>query len=425
MESRAALVETFSDFIQEQTSLESADIQSHRQTAFEAFSQLGLPNKRQDHWKYLNWSPIPIDSYGPAAQTPVSPEAIDAATAHLLEIQSPYTFVFINGQLIDSLSPGLKQSELDFHQEPTSPSPKQYTDGFSALNDAFSSQTIQIRVKENQVLDAPIVLAEMAYTTSNPLMVHPKSHLYLEANAKATLLKQTLGLGASPVFINEQLNVSLETGAELNHYDIHHNHTDGGLLLSQCSKTLAEKATSNAFISSFGAGVSRHEQTISLNGEQACSQLHALHMGHQQQERDITVTVSHQAPNCQSQTVARGVFDDLAKGTFTGKILVQEFARETNADLENKNILLSQTAEANSRPQLEVYNDEVKCSHGSTVGHLEPEALFYLQSRGLPLKEAKQMLINAFLAKVTESLEHPVIKDYVNSNLPWSLKADG
>jgi Fe-S cluster assembly protein SufD len=245
---------------------------------------------------------------------------------------------------------------------------------------------------------------------NQPLEIDRQHTLIVHPNATATVIEIYDQTGEKDSFSQTTTHIELQEGAKINHFFIQ-NSASPGKQTATIDITQAKNSCYQSTIIQGGAAHLNTQYHIALNGAEAKCELKSLALARKQQHIDRQFRVSHNTPHTKSRLITRGLANDQGKSTFTGKIIVHPHASKTNASLDDKNLVLSLQAEINTRPELEIYNDDIICTHGATVGHLDEEALFYLASRGIPELTAKKLLVDAFM--------QPVIQDLPTSVLPY------
>ncbi len=324
-----------------------------------------LENLDKEDWKYTNLRRHALDSFLPTDASQydsVSPESLlEFIQPLLIDPKSTQQTIYYNGQLICM--------------------------GANAADN--------IRLPKNTVHPNPYYIVHVTNPETTPLLINPKNVILAEENSQGTIIEIYISLGEKSAFTNTITEINIEKGAQLNHVFLQRSLSKSLQLAHVTVKQQANSHYTGTSVS-LGGETNRVAFAIQLQESNAHCQFYALAAAHHQQQMDVHLTVQHLQPHTMSSIISRGVVKDKARSAFTGKIVVAKDARLTSALLENKNLLLSEEAEADTRPQLEIYNNDVQCSHGATVGHLDLEALFYLKSRGIPEKEAIQLLIDAF-----------------------------
>jgi len=383
---------------------EDAMFLKNRFTALSYFKKYGMPSKQQDDWKYTDLSRYHFENF----LTPPEPShtsSLNKIHPLLIDPLSTQQFISYNGYAIQTFKP----AHFDIQTRPLSGVEDPPKNGLEALNRAFYMDTASIVIPRNCEVKEPIYLFHVIDSDQNTFMVQPKNWITLEENSQATLIEIYFSLGENPSFNNIVTEIRLAKNARLNHLFVQRSLTQN-LQIAHINVQQAEASDYTTTALLLGGALNRTNFQIDLNQAHAHSQFYALALANAKQQSDLHLCIRHNQPDCQSHTLTRGLVADHARSAFTGKIVVQEGASRSQATLENKNLLLSSEAEVDTRPQLEIYNDDVQCSHGATVGHLDLEALFYLKSRGIPEQEAKKLLIKAFMGPSLEGIPLPLRK---------------
>ncbi|WP_291159494.1 Fe-S cluster assembly protein SufD [Gemmatimonas sp. UBA7669] len=394
-----------------------------RAAGAEAFKTLGFPTTRNEDWHYTNVSAIATAQYTPAAD--VAPVSLDAAALE------PYTFggtwplvVFVNGRFnaelsrLDALPAGisvrsLADASVDDAEALGAVLGTAATadrDGFTALNAAFAGEGTYIRVSKEMVIDTPIHLLHVTDARGEGLMSHPRHVLVAERHAKAMVVESHIGLANVPYFTNAVVEAFVEDGATLQLIRVQRE----ARTAHHVGTVEARQGRDSHFVTftfQTGAALSRSNVYTVLNGEGCGCTINGLYMLDGEQHGDHQTRVEHVKENCFSREAYKGLIDDSAHGVFNGKVYVHPEAQKTDGKQTNHTLLLSEKAQIDTKPQLEIFADDVKCTHGATVGRIDETSLFYLKSRGVGKVLARQLLMYAFAADVLETIEHPVIVD--------------
>ncbi|MBL0892561.1 MAG: Fe-S cluster assembly protein SufD [Gemmatimonadaceae bacterium] len=394
-----------------------------RAAGAEAFKTLGFPTTRNEDWHYTNVSAIATAQYTPAAD--VAPVSLDAAALE------PYTFggtwplvVFVNGRFnaelsrLDALPAGisvrsLADASVDDAEALGAVLGTGATadrDGFTALNAAFAGEGTYIRVAKEMVIDTPIHLLHVTDARGEGLMSHPRHVLVAERHAKAMVVESHIGLANVPYFTNAVVEAFVEDGATLQLIRVQRE----ARTAHHVGTVEARQGRDSHFVTftfQTGAALSRSNVYTVLDGEGCGCTINGLYMLDGEQHGDHQTRVEHVKENCFSREAYKGLIDDSAHGVFNGKVYVHPEAQKTDGKQTNHTLLLSEKAQIDTKPQLEIFADDVKCTHGATVGRIDETALFYLKSRGVGKVLARQLLMYAFAADVLETIEHPVLVD--------------
>jgi len=384
-------------------------IEALRRDALAGYREQGLPTPRSEAWKYTNlrrlariaFEPSPVDD-APLAQIPDGAANLDGA----------YRAVFVNGRFDASLSMldnlpkgveigGLAAADPDLLEPHLGRIADTSQHPLAALNTAYMDDGLYMRLADGVELDAPLHLVSIARASDSALRFHPRHLIVLGANAIATLVEIHIGTGET--FANTVSEIDVGAGAMLNHYKLQNEGPDA-FHIALCQVRLADRAHYDGFVLQTGARLARNEIRVHLGNRVEC-RLNGAYLGRGDQHIDNTTFIDHAEPNSTSREVYKGVLDDTARGVFQGKILVRRDAQKTSGHQLNKTLLLSRGAEINSKPELEIYADDVKCGHGATTGELEEDALFYLQARGIAPDQARALLIAAFVGEAVSEIQ--------------------
>jgi len=411
-------------FSQLQTKLPGQDaawLKTVRLQALEHFKQTGFPTDELESWKYTNLSlnllkesftfEVPASTTAVAAQ--LKKAGFDTDKAHLV--------VFVNGHFSKELS-SLKVlakgvTVQNIASALTDETVKAFVGkialsqnrAFTALNTAFFTDGLFIQLEAGKVLDAPVHVVYVSANAGQATQSHLRNLLVLSNDSKANVIEHFWGENVSAYFTNVVTEAALAKGSTLEHMKIGQEDIKGyhiGSLIAQQEE--GSHFTSRLF--SVGGALTRNDIETTLGQKKAECMMEGLYLAKDKQHVDTRTFIDHLSPNCNSTEVFKGVIDDQAVGVFDGRILVRENAQKTDARQSNKNLLLTKEAKIYSKPQLQIYADDVKCSHGSSTGQIDDEALFYLQSRGISREEAKKVLVYAFAGEMVEKIESVYLK---------------
>ncbi len=406
-----------------------------REDGISRFRSLGLPSRRTEAWKYtdvkalakLDFAPAPVHMNGLAA--PLL-GAVDAAAAD-------HAMVFVNGRFrpdlsrLDALPDGATLDStaalLDAGAAVLSDRLGRTVEAdgrpFAALNAAMMQDGFVLRLAPGTVVERPIRVAFLTdYGGDLTVAVHSRNLIVAAANSRATVLEVHRGRDGAAYFSNGVTELEVDDGARLHHYKLQ-DEGDGAFHLATILARLGRDATYDSFILSLGAGWARNDIQALLDGPGVDCRLNGAYLGRRRQHLDTTTVIDHAHPDCRSREVYKGVLDDRARGVFQGKIRVRRDAQRTDGYQLNRAMLLSKGAEADSKPELEIYADDVKCSHGATVGEIDHDALFYLRARGIGEDAARAMLIEAFLADALQEIDIVAVRDEFAGHVTGWLNA--
>ena len=402
-----------------------------RTKAIEEFNIEKFPTKKDEEWKYTNINPILKNRFIPSPIFSKDSENLDIVKDYKFPDFDAYRFVFINGifnkQLSNEtiLSDGIiAESLYNLNETKNSILKKIFTEQektekgniFNTLNTAFVYDGFVFYLKKNNLIEKPLHIINIATSEGEKPLIQPKNFIYLEDNTSAEIIFEYVGEENSEYFTNVVSNITLEENSHLKFYKIQ-NESEKAFHIERTDIKQQHSSSVKHFSLSFGAAITRNDINAKLDGENIECNLYGLYLGNKNQQIDNHTFIEHSEPNSNSNELYKGILDNEAKGIFSGKILVQKEAQKTNAFQSNKSVLLSDKAISNSKPQLEIYADDVKCSHGATVGKLDQEALFYIRSRGVPLEAARSMLIRAFIDDVVKEITIEQLKEKVNHTI--------
>jgi Fe-S cluster assembly protein SufD len=395
---------------------EPAWLAAERQRAFDRFMSLGFPTTRDEEWRFTNVSPIAEASFvaadGPTEPADVTPFRLqDRAAAELVFVDGTYvpalstTAAPPSSVRVDSLKSVLphRSGEIQpFLGRQAQPDRR----AFAALNTAFLTDGAYVRIPAGVVLDAPVHLLFVSTGTRDgrPLMTHPRVLLVAGDSSQSTVVESYIGVGTGPYLTNGVTEIVVGENAVLNHYRLQHEAVPG----FHVGSTFANVRSGSVFSShsvNLGGSIVRNDTTAVLDGEGAECTLNGLYFAAGERLIDNHTTIDHARPHCGSREMYKGVLAGHARGVFNGKIIVRPDAQKTDARQTNRALLLSEHAQINTKPELEIFANDVKCTHGAAVGQLDEEALFYLRSRGLDSAEARALLIRAFLDDVLHRVQ--------------------
>ncbi|MDQ2731094.1 MAG: Fe-S cluster assembly protein SufD [Armatimonadota bacterium] len=391
-----------------------------RQDAMARFSELGFPTTRDEDWKYTNVAPIARTPFGmpTAGVTDGLPAgSLDRLKATFFGSLKGPLLVFVNGLFrpehseLQGLPPGLTVQSLAaaLQQEPERVEPflarfAQYRDqAFVALNTAFLQDGAFIHVARGSVIEEPVRVLFLSSGAAGPTISHPRVLAVIEENAQATILESYAGEGDGAYFSNAVSELILGENSVLDHYKLQQD-ADGAYHVGTLQVYQAKSSTFASHSVSLGGLLTRNDARARLDGEGCETTLNGLFMVTGQQHVDNHTSMDHARARCNSREVYHGVLGGESTGVFNGKIFVRQDAQKTDARQTNRNLLLSRDAVIDTKPQLEIFADDVKCTHGATIGQLDEEAIFYLRARGIPHGEARNMLTLAFASEVVNNI---------------------
>ena len=407
-----------------------------RQEAMDRFLEMGFPTTRDEDWRYTRLDPLWKTDFEPALGVPS--DRISAA-----DVNSWYPFddsgiqlVFINGHYAEGLSstdlvPGnwsvcslaqaceKHQTLVELHLS-RHVSFKEHA--FVALNTAFAQDGAFIRIGKGGSAEHPIHLLFLTTDGDGRVFSSPRNLIVAEAGSRARVVESYVDCGKNPSLTNVVSEIVVEEGANLDHYKIQRG-GNGTIQLDTMQMVAASDSTFKSTCITLGGLLTRNNIATVLDGEEIDSTLNGLYLVDGEEHIDNHTLIEHAQPNCGSHEFYKGVLSGSATAAFRGRILVRRPAQKTDAYQSNQNLLLSEKADVNTRPQLEIYADDVKCSHGATVGQLDEDAIFYLRSRGLGRDAATDVLTQAFAGEVVDRIENEPLRVLVSRLAADKLEA--
>ena len=397
-----------------------AAVSDLRAIAFERFAAAGLPHAWVEDWKYTDLRRLMQDAkpLAGAPDTKAKARARDAGS--LFAALGFRRLTIVDGSFVAELSdladlePGLTVQPMatalaaDDLLRAQRLSPTADDDAVLALNTALAADGVVIEVAPGAKIDRPIHLAFV--TTTEAAAAYVKSLVVIGERARATVVETHEGPEGSPYQINSVLQMLVGDHAEVEHIKVTQE-GDAAFHMGTLLANIGSHATFREFGLTTGGAVVRNQLLVRLAGEGTTATVHAASLLAHRQHADITLTVDHQAPHCQSRELFKSVVDDEARAVFQGKIAVRPDAQKTDGKMMARGLLLSDAAEFDCKPELEIFADDVQCGHGSTTGALDEELKFYLQARGIPEKQAEALLIQAFVGEVIEAIAHDGARD--------------
>jgi Fe-S cluster assembly protein SufD len=388
-----------------------------RLEALERFENLGFPTTRDEEWRFTSVAPVTESRFSLARHGRSPRPAVDVSPWRL-PLTDAATLVFVNGRYVPAAS-DTARLPAGFRVESLAAAVASSADGieaylnqfasanrnpFSVLNAAFLSEGAAVIVPDGAVLDAPIHLLFVSDPEAEPLMAHPRVVAVLGVNSEATVIESYVSSGAgrpdpARSFTNTVTEIHAGDGARLHHYRIQRENA-GSLHTSATYARIGRNATLTCHTATLDGQLVRNDINVVLDGEGAECTLNGLYVSDGVRFVDNHTTIDHAQPHCASREVYKGILADRARAVFNGKIIVRPDAQQTDAKQTSKALLLSEDAQINTNPQLEIFANDVKCTHGAAVGQIDDDAIFYLRARGLDMAEARRMLVRAFAAEV-------------------------
>ncbi|UYQ94632.1 Fe-S cluster assembly protein SufD [Chitinophaga horti] len=429
-----SLSKSFDGFISQRGQQETADLIERRKSAFGRFQSMGFPTTQLEEWKYTNLLPFLKDQFETdCTKLYESADGLSLPEEAIIQGLDAYRLVLLNGQLIPSLSSLPPATEMLISRLSEARNEAAYTQYFSTneilekqhfgnLNTAMFSDGLFFEVKAKAVVEKPLHIIHL-YHTSHNAFLQPR-HLWVgRKGSMATLIESAVCLDTkATLLLNSVTEVVTEATANLTHYHVQSGGKNARLINNVVIRQERDSVYSNYTLTISDADLVRNNLQVRHEGEHLETNLFGLYLVNGSQLVDNHTLMDHRIPNCNSNEHYKGVLSGKGTGVFNGKVYVHVDAQKTNAFQQNNNLLLSDTATVYSKPQLEIFADDVKCSHGMTVGQFDEESMFYLRSRGIGEAAARTMLVHAFAFDITEKIKIPALRAHVDeliaSHLP-------
>jgi Fe-S cluster assembly protein SufD len=409
----------------------NSDIHEIRSKALQNFEDLGFPTKKLEAWKYTSLNSILKQDYSLFPSKNLSTELADVKEYFIHDIDT-YKIVFIDGKYSSFLSQTTHQDYDVCLMSSALSSPKYKTvidryfnkvakqDNLTSLNTAFVTEGAYIHIPKNTEVEKPIQIINFTTGSEASTMVQPRNLIVVGENAHVQIIERHQSLTSNKVLTNAVTEIFAAKSANVDCYKIQNDDLNASLV----DNTYIDQK-SNSVVSvhtfSFGGNITRNNLNFYQNGEHIDSILKGITIIEGKQHVDHHTLVHHIEPNCESHQDYKGIYDERSTGVFNGKVVVNKEAQKTNAYQQNNNVLVSDKATINAKPQLEIFADDVKCSHGCTIGQLDDDALFYMQQRGIPQKEGRGLLMFAFANTVLESVRIPEVKSRITKLIAHKL----
>jgi len=404
-----------------------------RGSAFQWVSERGFPTKKDEAWKYTKLAPI-LDVAFARAERETSRRLSSRAIDQLADDLGGPRLVVVNGFFAPELSSfknlpaAVKVTSLawalaedDGVLEPLLSRPfREHPSAFTALSAAFAEDGILVQIPAHAILEEPIHVVYVSDTDSSPIVSHPRCLVLVGPSSHATIVESYVGVLGDVYLTNAITEIVLDEGAVVEHYKIQ-NETESAFHIALLDVRQGKGSRFLSHSVALGASTGRHEVNVKLEAAGAEVTLNGLYMPRGEQHLDNPTTIDHAAPHCTSRELYKGVIGGSGRGAFDGRILVRPGAFKTDASQTNKNLLLSDSAQVDTKPRLEIFADDVKCAHGATVGQLSEDAVFYLRSRGVSHEAARELLTYAFASEMLELLRLAPLRSRMQKLVAWRL----
>ena len=386
-----------------------------RGSAMDRFEQLGFPTVRNEEWKYTNLAPFLKEKVTPAAPTEIAPEAVarfvypETADNRIVLVNG-----FFNAQLSSVSAQGIVACDLfeaiadarygRIAREYLARNATYHDNALTALNTAFLQSGVFVLIPRNVKVEAPLQIAFVSESRAPHTANFPRVLIVSEENSSATVVENYVSIDDKAHFTNSVVEVVLLDGARLDHYRVQRENNNA-LHVTTTATELGRGSSYNTTSITMGAQLSRHDISVVLDHEGAECWVDGLYIVGPNQHADTHSVIDHKQPHCNSHQLYKGILDGNGRAVFNGKVFVRRGAQKTDAMQTNKNLLLSDRARVDTKPQLEIFADDVKCAHGAAVGQLDPEELFYLHARGISPALARNLLTYGFAEEVIGKIQ--------------------
>jgi Fe-S cluster assembly protein SufD len=412
-------VEGFESFEKSLPASHPESLRQQRRQAIERFSSIGFPTIRQEEWRFTNVAPITRTAFN-------LDSAVDNVSASSIEpfsYEGTLQLTLVNGRFAPELSdlPSLPDGvivcslgeALEKHAAKVEPHLGRLArfdeHPFVALNTAFYGDGIFIWVPRKQVMEQPINLVLVGTPTADPIAFFPRNLIVAGESSQVTVVEQYVTVGEGVYLTSPVTEIVAEDNAVVDHYKLQRESTEA-FHMATFQLRLGRDSNVSSHSISWGGGLVRNDVNAVLDGEGGEATLNGLYMVEGTQLVDNHMRVDHVAAHCDSHELYKGILEGKSRAVFNGRIYVHPGAQKTDAKQTNRNLLVSKDAICNSNPQLEIFADDVKCTHGSTVGQLDETAIFYLRSRGIGEEAARSLLIYAFAADIVERIKVAAVR---------------
>ena len=403
-----------------------------RARALRVFEDKGFPTKKDELWKYTSLEALIREDYSLFPKSEVNIELKDVKKYFLYDTDT-YKVIFIDGVyspflsntthdgldvclMSAALSKPKYRSLINTYFNKIAPSDESLT----ALNTSYAKEGAFVYIPKKTVAEKPIEIIHFSSGDQDSLWLQPRNLIVIDKNSQVQIIERHQSLKEHAVVTNSVTEIYVHEEAFVDYYKLQNDLTTASLI---DNTFIQQEKNSHASVHTFSLGgrLIRNNLRYLHKGKHILSTLKGLTILQGKQHVDHSTMVHHSQPNCESHQDYKGIFSERSEGVFNGQILVDKIAQKTNAFQQNNNVLLDEKATVNSKPQLEIFADDVKCSHGCTIGQMDEEALFYLRTRGIPKKEARALMTYAFANNVLESVQLPSLKKRINGQIAKKL----
>jgi Fe-S cluster assembly protein SufD len=405
-----------------------------RQKAFDALNTMGIPTTRHEEWKYTRIGSFFNKEYKYHSAGAFS--AADLAPVRLPAYEQANELFYINGHYsrelsvirskgltVQSLQEAAKNEYKDIVSKHLGHSSNYLKDGINALSTAFVQDGVFVHIKKGQIIEHPIYIYNITDARQANVLAQPRTLVYVGENAQVKFVETFNTLGTQESFTNRVIEIVVEKDAITEYYKLQTDASHASQVATTHIQQIGKSVTHTVTVS-LNEGLVRNNLNIVLDEEYCEAHLYGIYLQQGQSHIDNHTIVDHAKPHCESNELYKGMLDHQSTGVFNGKIFVKKDAQKTNAYQSNKNVLLSEGASVNTKPQLEIFADDVKCSHGCTIGRLDEESMFYLRSRGISESTARSLLLHGFVVDILEQIKLAPIREYVDNLISQRLEFD-
>ncbi|HUH36236.1 MAG TPA: Fe-S cluster assembly protein SufD [Moheibacter sp.] len=407
-----------------------------RHEAIDIFDKKGFPHRKIEEWKFTNLAPILKKDYKLFPETEGISIEYNEVKQYLLHDMDTYDIVFVNGVYSSYLSSTthddgdicvlscamekmVYQPVIENYYAKIAPK----DESLVALNTAFSKDGAYIHIPDKTIVSKPIQVIFLSTGNEEEVMYQPRNLIVLGANAKVQIIERHQTLNGKANLTNAVTEIHVGKNSELDYYKVQ-NDTEAASLIDNTYIEQERDSVASVHTFSFGGNLTRNNLKFTQKGENCNSILNGITLIKGKQHVDHHTKVDHQFPHCESHELYKGIFDESSRGVFNGIIYVHPEAQKLNSFQQNNNVLLSDKAGIDTKPQLEIFADDVKCTHGCTVGQLDDSALFYMQQRGIPKDKAQALMLYTFAAEVLDHVQIPQVKSRITKLIADKLKVE-
>lgn len=404
---------------------DDSPIHDVRNSAIKDFETKGFPTKKEEAWKYTSLNSVLKPDYSIFPKSREETIEFKDVKKYFLHDIDTYKIVFIDGVYSSHLSQ-TTHDKLDVCLMSSALTKSKYKtvidayfnkvakqESLTSLNTAFAKEGAYIYIPKNKEVEKPIEIINFSTGNEAAILLQPRNLIVVEENAHVQIIERHQSLSKNAVLTNSVTEIFAEKRAYVDYYKIQNDKENASII---DSTFVSQQTQSNCRVHtfSFGGKLVRNNLNFYQKGERCDSTLNGITILENKQHTDHNTLVHHAAPNCESHQDYKGIYADTSTGVFNGKVYVEKEAQKIDAFQQNNNVLIDDKATVNSKPQLEIFADDVRCSHGCTIGQLDEDALFYMRSRGIAKKEARALLMYAFANTVLESVKIPELKKRIN-----------